>query len=309
MPISVMVCSLCENNRNEDVIFHVMHNDLTVKEKNGLKKIADKYGKEMFFYDVNHNYLKNISIGNKGQQKLSISTYYRLFICDVLPKHIKKVIYLDGDIVVCDNLKKFWDIDVENMALAGVPDDNLCFGNIKQTYNQLRYSPKLGYFNAGVLLINLRYWRENNVISDFNDLIGSKKIFIHHDQDILNSVFCEKKLFVPLGYNLMPGFLLKPQCRNISWEYDEEIERAAKNPFIIHYAGIKPWYKECDHPYKQEFLKYKALTEWSKTPLRTDFKMRIKRVMKKVLLYFGLLDENRMPSWRYAYDDLKNKQK
>ncbi len=44
MPISVMVCSLCENNRNEDVIFHVMHNDLTVKEKNGLKKIADKYG-------------------------------------------------------------------------------------------------------------------------------------------------------------------------------------------------------------------------------------------------------------------------
>lgn len=304
MPAGVMICSLCENNKNEAVTFHVMHNDLTVNEEIRLKKITDKYGKTILFYNVNHSYLKNISIGNRGQQKLSISTYYRLFIGDILPRHIKKIIYLDGDVIVCDNLREFWNIDVENVALAGVPDDNLYYGNIKQTYNRLKYPPNLGYFNAGVLLINLQYWREHNVIDIFLSLINSKVIFMHHDQDILNSVFHEKKLFIPLKYNLMSSFLWQPHYRNISWEYNEEIEQVARNPIIIHYTGVKPWYKECDHPYKKEFLKYKALTEWKDSFLKNNYKLRVKKIVKKILFYFNLLDNNRMPDWKYTYDDL-----
>lgn len=305
MPIGVMIYSLCENNKSEDIIFHIVHNDLTVNEENSLRKIIDKYNKTILFHNINHSYLKNIKTGNKEQQKLSISTYYRLFLADILPKYIKKIIYLDGDIIVCDNLRELWDINIKDIALAGIPDDNLYYGNIKQTYNHLKYSPSQGYFNAGVLLINLQYWREHNVMEDFMCLIKSKNIFIHHDQDILNYTFREKKIFIPLKYNLMPGFLLKPQYRNISWEYNEEIEQSTKKPVIIHYTGIKPWYKECDHPYKKEFLKYKMLTEWKNTPLKTNYKIRIKRIIKKILIHFNLLNKNSIPSWQYTYADLK----
>lgn len=291
MPLGVMIYSLCENNKNEDITFHIVHNNLTYLEENSLRKITNKYVKRIFFYTINYSDLSNITIGNREQQKLSISTYFRLFIGDILPKHVKKIIYLDGDIIVCDNLRELWNIDIEDKALAGVPDDNLFYGDIKLTYNRLKYAPNLGYFNAGVLLINLQYWREHNVIDNFLRLIESKVIFIHHDQDILNYTFREQKIFIPLKYNLMSGFLLEPQYRKISWEYNEEIEQSAKEPVIIHYTGIKPWYKECDHPYKKEFLKYKALTEWKDTPLKKSYKIKIKRIIKKILLYFNLLDK------------------
>lgn len=305
MPLGVMIYSLCENNKNEDITFHIIHNNLTSLEENSLRKITNKYDKMIFFYTIRHSDLSNITIGNREQQKLSISTYFRLFIGDILPKHVKKIIYLDGDIIVCDNLRELWNIDIGNKALAGVPDEYLFYGNIKQSYNRLKYSPNLGYFNAGVLLINLQYWREHNVIDDFFRLIESKVIFIHHDQDILNYTFREQKIFIPLKYNLMSDFLLESQYRGISWEYNEEIEQSVKEPVIIHYTGIKPWYKECDHPYKKEFLKYKALTEWKDTPLKKSYKIKIKRIIKKILLYFNLLDKGRMPSWQYTYADLK----
>ena len=305
MPLGVMIYSLCENNKNEDITFHIVHNNLTSLEENSLRKTTNKYDKRIFFYTINYSDLSNITIGNREQQKLSISTYFRLFIGDILPKHVKKIIYLDGDIIVCDNLRELWNIDIEDKALAGVPDDNLFYGDIKLTYNRLKYAPNLGYFNAGVLLINLQYWREHNVIDNFLRLIESKVIFIHHDQDILNYTFREQKIFIPLKYNLMSGFLLEPQYRKISWEYNEEIEQSAKEPVIIHYTGIKPWYKECDHPYKKEFLKYKALTEWKDTPLKKSYKIKIKRIIKKILLYFNLLDKSRKSNWQYTYTDLK----
>ena len=113
MPLGVMIYSLCENNKNEDITFHIVHNNLTYLEENSLRKITNKYVKRIFFYTINYSDLSNITIGNREQQKLSISTYFRLFIGDILPKHVKKIIYLDGDIIVCDNLRELWNIDMQ----------------------------------------------------------------------------------------------------------------------------------------------------------------------------------------------------
>lgn len=309
MPTGIMMCSLCENNKEEEVTFHVMHNDLTAEHERSLKNIIERYNnKSVRFYKIDPNDLYNVKLGENGQQKLSLSTYYRLLISSLLPKSIQKVIYLDGDIVVCCNLKGLWNEYVEGFALAGVPDDNLFSGNIEQTYNQLKYSPALGYFNAGVLLVNLEYWRKYNVAKDIFEFASSaQKGFIHHDQDILNYVLREKKKFLPLKYNLMPGFLLQPRYRKISWEYDEEIDQAARQPIVIHYTGLKPWIKECDHPYKEEFLKYKSLTEWKDLPLKANIKVRIKRVIKRILVHFKVLDKGRIPQWQYTYGDLQIK--
>ncbi|WP_287621123.1 glycosyltransferase family 8 protein [Parabacteroides sp.] len=310
MPTGIMMCSLCENNKEEEVTFHVMHTDLTAEHERSLKNITERYEKKSIcFYKISQNDLLNVKLGEKGQQKLSISTYYRLLMSSLLPENVRRVIYLDGDIVVCGNLKGLWNEDMECFALAGVPDAKLHQGKIEQTYNQLKYSPSLGYFNAGVLLVNLDYWRKHNSIKEIFDFVKSTKNgFLHHDQDILNYVFREKKKFLPLKYNLMPEFLLWPPYRLISWEYDEEIDQeAARSPVIIHYSIAKPWIKGYDHPYREEFLKYKSLTEWKDLPLKANIKVRIKRVIKRILVHFKVLDKGRIPQWQYTYGDLQIK--
>ena len=313
MPTGVMMCSLCENNRNEDITFHIIHADLDENDKESLANIAKQYGKEIYFYTVKINRLPDIILGAEGQQKLPLAAYFRLCLTEFLPTHINKVLYLDGDIIIRSSLKELWETNIDGFALAGVPDDNLFNGHIEQTYNQLKYSPVLGYFNSGVLLINLVYWRKKNVTSEFVMVINNKKDgFIHHDQDILNLVFAERKKFIPLKYNLMPGFLLNPQYRKISWEYNVEIEEAARNPIVVHYTGIKPWYKECHHPYKKEFFRYKALTKWKDEPLMRMHSIPlnwIKSTVKRILINLHLINNRPMPSWAYTSNDLvSNKQ-
>lgn len=307
MPTGVMICSLCENNKEEEINFHIVYADLDEKDRSSLLKIVKSYHKTVYFYKIDEKNLSAINIESKNQQKLPLSTYYRLFMADILPKNVYKVIYLDGDIIIRGSLKDLWSEDVEKVGLAAVPDAKF-FSSVNQSYNHLKYSPQLGYFNAGVLLINLRYWREQNVIKDFCELISSRKDgFPHHDQDILNYVFRDSKKFLPLKYNLMAEFLWQPQYREISWEYDEEIDQSARNPIIIHYTVCKPWIKPCDHPYKKEFFKYKSLTEWNRLPLQLDIKLEFKRFVKKRLIKLGLLNKKYIYQWAYSYADLQTK--
>ena len=73
-----------------------------------------------------------------------------------------------------------------------------------------RYSPSLGYFNAGVLLVNLRYWRENNLSESFFEIINKyPERLRYHDQDVLNIVLKEIKLTLPLKYNVQHGYFFK----------------------------------------------------------------------------------------------------
>lgn len=313
MPTGIMMCSLCENNKDEEITFHIIHADLNEEEKNSLTNIAKRYGKEICFYTVEVQKLADITtIGQNQQRNLPLSAYYRLLFVDLLPKHIEKVLYLDGDTIVSANLTELWNTDIEDYALAAVIDYTLHERAV--AYNRLRYPFRLGYFNSGVLLINVSYWRQVDATNLFLDFIKKHpEGLANHDQDVLNYIFCKKKKFIHIKYNLQQGFLLQPEYRLVSWEYEEEIEDAARHPVIIHYNyRLKPWYKDCEDPYKDEFLKYKALTEWKDTPLKRIHRSKleyIKGFVKKILVHFHLMEAKPIPEWAYTYNDLiQNKQ-
>ena len=142
MPTGVMMCSLCENNRGEQVHFHVLSSDITDANKSALRRIADGYGKDIEFHKINDADLADFPIGRDGQSAhiSSLATYYRLFLGDILPDSITKVIYLDGDLIVRKSLKELWDTDMDGYAIAGAPDTG---NNGVEHYNRLLY-PQLG---------------------------------------------------------------------------------------------------------------------------------------------------------------------
>lgn len=281
MPTGVMMISLCENNRSEkEIAFHIVSADLSEEDKSQLTSIADKYGRHITFYTVNNEQFADFQTGTK----YPISICYRLFLGTILPEHITKVIYLDGDIIVKDSLRPMWETDMEGTAIAAGPDNS---NNDCSAINRLRYAPSLGYFCSGSLLINLSYWREHNVESEFIAYAREQGSKLQHycDQDILNYVFRERKKQLHIRYNLMSNFLRRPEHRTgLSWEYDEQIAEAIAHPCIIHYAiPLKPWYVECDHPLRGYWLHYKALSPWADQPLQH-------KVPRKMRTYMAIRD-------------------
>ena len=288
MPAGVMICSVCVNHPNCDIEFHVIcNNDVTESDKNDLRRIVDEYRKTIVFYKIDFPVPDCFSVGKEGQPKhITLASYYRFFLPQLLPDSTDRVLYLDTDLIVRHSLVDMYYSDMDSVGLLAVPNNQE--GNILH-YNRLRYPSHLGYFNAGVLLINLSYWRDNdsyNQAVEYATQNPEKLKF--HDQDILNYIFRQAKKNLPLKYNLQYDFFLKEP--RISYVYEKELEEAIKDPVIIHYnIKDKPWRKKCKHPYKDEFLKYRGFTKWAKEPLWPALPVTWRKKIRNVLIWLKIL--------------------
>lgn len=287
MPTGVMMKSVCLTNNPDSLWFHVIVNE-TVKEED--KKLLGQTvdGAKVSFYKFPHSLFTQFPrIGLKGVH-VSEATYYRLFLADILPKDIDRAIYLDGDIICCGSLKDLWNTDLGENAIAAIDDGDE--GNYL-IYNRLHYPPQYGYFNAGVLLLNLSWWREHNATKMFMDYIREHgdRILLH-DQDVLNAVFYDKHLRLPFKYNVEPCYYFAPENIRVDyWRYEKEIVEAQNNPVLLHFSSLpKPWVVECDHPFKDKWLAVYHQTPWGRLPLSHSSK-GWKKMVHKAMIKIGLL--------------------
>lgn len=284
MPTGVMVYSVCVNNQDVDIDFHiVLDESVSEKDKNNLADTIHQFsGKKAFFYTVGSEQTKRFPLVNASN--LTRATYYRLFLTEILPTSIDKILYLDGDIIVRHSLRPLWNTDISDYAVGAVID--WAEGHIEK-YNRLRYPYHIGHFNAGVLLVNLDYWRKKNVIKDFMDYLNNySDRIIHEDQDVMNVVFQNVKYKLPIKYNFQTGFL-----RNFPfwdyWKYEKEYKEALNDPVIVHFTeGCKPWYayNRYPQPYRSTFYKYQDQTIWKNKQVRSGMIKRRVRVFISVIL-------------------------
>ena len=285
MPTGVMMLSVCQNNPNVEILFHIIiDNSVTAKDQQDLEDVISKFiGKDVWFYDAK-TYIMNIFFpAGSNRYDITNVTYFRLYLTEILPKTIDKVLYLDGDVIVRHSLLPLYNTDIENYSIAAVPDMS---EGMLEIYNRLKYPPNFGYFNAGVLLINLKLWRINSALKDFLDYMQyHKDDIVSHDQDVLNVIFHEKKTNLHLTYNLTNGFLWEnPQFRMS--KYEETLHEALKDPVIIHYTVDKPWhsYQRTPHPFANTWYKYQDYTIWKGVKCdRRPIKLRLKNYVADIL--------------------------
>ena len=285
MPTGIMLLSLFESNRGEVVNVHLLHDHDSAALLDPIRAIAASYQQNIHFYLINDDIFEHFPIGT------SFATYYRLYLTEILPADIDKVIYLDGDILVVDKLVKLWNTSVENYAIAAAPDS---YNNKIEHYNRLRYPQTLGYFNAGMLVVNLKYWREKQVLLKFFDYVKSNTERLRcHDQDVLNYLFKDSKLVLPIRYNVLNEYWFDLRYSLISWEFDEQILEAQAHPAIIHFTGIpKPWYKNCKH---------KAMSPWrdEKEKRWMPLKFCLEKMAIKLVVSMGLRKSDYIVENRY----------
>ena len=279
MPSGIMLESLFTSNEDEVIqVYAIIDEDVTEDDKKVLNDIAQKHHANQIIYRSFSNSVLNV-YPNIEKAHVNRAAYFRLFAATLLPIEVEKILYLDGDTIIMNSLRSLWEIDIDGIAVAGVMDNDQSFTQ----YNRLHYPSNLGYINSGVLIINLKYWRDHQIERCFVNFIHENSDRIKwHDQDVLNYVLKEEKRMLPLKYNVQHTFYFKPEYSLIDyWSVYTELHDALRYPIILHYTClIKPWYVECPHPKVQIFLDYKKKTIWADTPL-----LKFKRTWKQRLFH------------------------
>lgn len=293
MPTGVMMVSACENNPETDVVFHIIvDNSVTTDDCQDLKDIVAAYrGKSVVFYNARDKIQRESFPKGMDRNDITKTAYCRLYLAELLPQDLDKVLYLDGDVIVRHALLPLWNVDLGENAVAAASD---CSSGRIEYYNRLEYPFELGYFNSGVLLVNLKYWREHQVLEDFESYMDKHADSIQlWDQDVLNVVFRDKKVSIPLKYNLQHPFLWKKSDSYDYWKLEQEVLEAREDPCIVHFTGtFKPWriFLADPHPFNSTWDKYQDKTKWKgiKYEHRTK-KQRLRRHVGDILRKTGLL--------------------
>ena len=147
--------SLLDHNQlNSDLDIYIISNGISDENKHRLKEIADKFQRNIFFYDLRNSLCR--LVGN--DPSWNITTYARLFIAEILPDSVDRILYVDGDTIILRELQYLFELDME--------DNNVIYGVLdrynKGSIERLGLKEKV-YINSGIMLMNLKIWREKGL--------------------------------------------------------------------------------------------------------------------------------------------------
>jgi lipopolysaccharide biosynthesis glycosyltransferase len=223
-----------------------------------------------------------------------LATTYNLIAPKYLLREYDHAIYMDADIVVLDDLGDVWN-QALTTPVSAVIDAHIGFigfPSMWRPWRELRVDPKAAYLNTGLMNIDLKLWREQEITEKCLDLLASYEMPCI-DQDALNLVLNGKFDRLHPRYNLMPYHLMKKLRTVDILEDPVAIQDAIKDPAMIHFHRSfigKPWVRGCTHPARQLWTSIadEVSPKWRKS---TDLMGTLKQTAAKYA-NMSVLDES-----------------
>ena len=157
---------------------------------------------------------------------ISKEAYFRLYAPFLLPQDMDRILYLDSDIIINGNIEELYNIDFEDAIFAATENIDLNPNFQEDTNKRLGLPLDNKYINSGVLLINLKKYKDFITEDNINQYIDENyENIIYMDQDIINKMFYQQIKIVSETYNY--------QINHI--KSDEEVNY--QNKKIIHYLS------------------------------------------------------------------------
>lgn len=274
--LGTAIISLLENNKEfEGITIHILSNAISTENQTRLKTLVNSYKRECIIYDMSN---VEEMLGDLKVETIAISSYSRLFLTEILPEEVDKIIYLDCDALIVNSYKRLWELDIEDYLVAGVED--MVPVNFKTSLN---LEKDTRYINAGMMLMNIKKLRAENWMLKIKDFIkGFSEEIPHHDQGVVNALFYDKILILEPKYNCMTPFFLMSsnelsKLYNLNSYYkDIELAQAIDNPVFVHLTSsliTRPWVKGSRHPFAKKYLSYLKMTPWRDFELQKDKRM------------------------------------
>ena len=268
--LDIVLISLFENNNFDKINVFILDSGISDENINIIKNTCSKYGGNVSFINVENIEDKfDISLNKmKVKGNFSLATYSRLFLVSLLPNDVDKVLYLDCDALILGSFEPIWNLDLSDYLAGGV----LALNGNDDVKKAIDLAPSDKYINAGMLLVNLKNWREENIEEKLlEELIrlNNKGIHFGMDQGVINSVL-KGRIYV-----LNPEFNLEGSLHNTGYDitmklhndvqqgyYDKStLDNAIKNPVFKHFCVgpgefyNRPWLNPY-HENKKEYENY-----------------------------------------------------
>lgn len=224
--LDVTIRSLIANASKEYKYHIVVLNTGLDAEKTDKIKAMENENFKIEFADISYA-IKDIRDKLPNEQHFGLATWYRLFIQSLFPQY-DKILYLDCDIIVLGDISELYNTDLEDNYIAGVIEHWILHSPVFSYYTKKAVGiESKEYINAGIMVIDLKKFRENEIEQKFVKLINTYNFdVIDPDQSYINFLCHGKIKYLPFEWNRTP--LETVPC---------------DSPKIVHYAlGSKPWH-------------------------------------------------------------------
>ncbi len=197
---------------------------------------------------------------------ITLTTFQRLFLDEYLPD-LKRVIYLDVDVLVRSSLQSLWEWELGEWTAAGVRDGSIPFlsapGSVDD-WRALGAAPTALYCNTGVMVMDLVKWREEGMAGRILEYLQERDGLVRMaDQGAINAALSGRWGCLPPTWNVQteffdPNNLVEPFLDPATFH------GIVEDPAIVHFTGpAKPWMDDCRHPFAEEWQETLSCTSFA----------------------------------------------
>lgn len=263
-PTYMMLYSLFLNHPQEEIDIYLPYEDIAEAELAGLTAYVSGFaGKRLYPLYVGDTFKSKV----KSRNGINVETYYRILGISLLPEHMERILYLDVDMIIKGSIKELYETELGNAPFAVCEDIyGIINGFHEANKRRLSIPERYSYFNAGVMLYNLRFLRETKAAERMlENIYRNYERYEYNDQDVMNEMYYDMLVYVGWDeYNCPPiwcyinkkrlaeGILefadynaireLAKDPENMLRTYQNVTRQIYDNAKIIHYLGnTKPW--------------------------------------------------------------------
>jgi lipopolysaccharide biosynthesis glycosyltransferase len=297
VPLAATIRSvLAHLSPGQPVTFYILDGGVSPADRKRLQATAACEGASLVWVRPSHDQLSDLP----PMRGMSLPTYYRLLLDELLPVSVTKVIWLDSDLLVVHDLAELDAIDLGSHAVLAAQDMVIPYVSDPlgvADWRELGLAPDLPLFNAGVMVINLDLWRKEKLGAQLLDYVHRHTATIAlHDQEALNAVLAGRWAPLDERWNCIASVA----GRNFFKESPSHTVHSGDEAWILHFAGDwKPWTLPYGrHPYEL-FYRYLDQTPWAGWRPGNSMSRRCRAFYHEHLRDFLYPIENLYTNFRY----------
>lgn len=283
----VSMASVAYHNPSLRFHFHLFTSDSHLIDMTKLNALAEQQTLSITVYTLDDSYFSQLPTSRLW----SSAIYYRFVLAQYLSASVERLLYLDADVVCQGALSELVTLPLDNAVAAVVPERNSQWWQ-HQADTLGCAELATGYFNSGVMLLNLRLWRQRNILAQLFTLAAQPELqprLTFFDQDLLNLALVDQKIMLSTVYNSQ---------YSLNYELNDAKRKTFNSKGILmHFIGpTKPWHLWAQYPSGLAFQQVKARSPWRDDPLhppkstyqyRYCYKHMVRQ--KKLLAGYGYL--------------------
>lgn len=243
----VLMTNLVHQHIGKQLCFHLAMDGLSKEDEERLNNFTALYrGTEIYGYQAD-DIISQLNLPSENvPPRLNRSVLLRVLLPQFLPRQLKRVIYMDVDMLARGSMESLWKLDLKGCPLAALPERT-------ENGNADRLSLSSGkYFNAGIMVIDLELWRRRKLTEKVTACYQQNTSnFLMMEQDALNTVLDGDFLPLDIRYNRQ---LEANNPAAAKWEPED---------VVLHFVNeAKPWTKGCLQEFYDMYWQYVKLSLW-----------------------------------------------